>query len=381
MSSQELLTIAPLVAAILVAAAIIVVDLVRPGARTEPLVVALVGLAIVAAVTVVSGANAGRRLRRRLPGGRADDAARPAVRRDHRLHARSSRPTTWRPASLPLAEFAAVLVFAMTGAMLISASMDLLVLFLGLELMVLPGYLLAGFAKRDALSTEGAIKYFLLGSFSSAIFLFGLSFVWGLTGSTRIAAVASSLGAMVGGTAPLSPGLAMGLAFLTTGVAFKIAAVPFHYWTPDAYQGSPTPVTGYLSVGPKIGAFALILRLFVGALGPLHADWLVVIVVLSTITMTLGNFVAITQDNVKRMLAYSSIAHTGYMLVGLAAWASPNSRIEGIEGLLFYGVGLQLHEPRRVRRRGRAPAPARGHEQHRHVRRARRAASPRWRSS
>ena len=177
---------------------------------------------------------------------------------------------------LPMAEFAAVLVFAMTGAMLISGSADLLVLFIGLELMVLPGYLLAGFAKRDALSTEGAIKYFLLGSFSSAIFLFGLAFIWGLTGSTRISDVATELGAIVDGTAPLSAGLAMGLAFLTTGVAFKIAAVPFHYWTPDAYQGSPTPVTGYLSVGPKIGAFALILRLFVGALGPLHADWLIV---------------------------------------------------------------------------------------------------------
>ena len=113
----------------------------------------------------------------------------------------------------------------------------------------------------------------------------------------------------------------MGLAFLTTGVAFKIAAVPFHYWTPDAYQGSPTPITGYLSVGPKVGAFALILRLFVEALGPLADWWLPVVIVLATLTMTLGNLVALTQDNVKRMLAYSSIAHTGYMLVGLAAWA------------------------------------------------------------
>ena len=109
----------------------------------------------------------------------------------------------------------------------------------------------------------------------------------------------------------------MGLALLTTGVAFKIAAVPFHYWTPDAYQGSPTPVTGYLSVGPKVGAFALILRLFVEALGPLAADWNVVIIVLAALTMTLGNLVALTQDNIKRMLAYSSIAHTGYILVGL----------------------------------------------------------------
>ena len=123
---------------------------------------------------------------------------------------------------------------------------------------------------------------------------------------------------------------------MTTGVAFKIAAVPFHYWTPDAYQGSPTPITGYLSVGPKVGAFALILRLFVGALGPLRADWLDVIIVLAALTMTLGNLVALTQGNVKRMLAYSSIAHTGYMLVGLAAYAG--GRQEGLQGLLYYGA-------------------------------------------
>ena len=227
------------------------------------------------------------------------------------------------PRGLPVAEFATVLVFAMTGAMLIAASADLLVLFLGLELMVLPGYLLAGFHKTDGYSTEGAIKYFLLGSFSSAIFLFGLAFVWGLTGTTRIDVVASELAEIVAGTAPLSPGLAMGLAFLTTGVAFKIAAVPFHYWTPDAYQGSPTPVTGYLSVGPKVGAFALILRLFVEALGPLADWWLPVMIVLAALTMTLGNLVALTQDNVKRMLAYSSIAHTGYMLVGLPLGRRP----------------------------------------------------------
>jgi NADH-quinone oxidoreductase subunit N len=128
----------------------------------------------------------------------------------------------------------------------------------------------------------------------------------------------------------------MGLAFLTTGVAFKIAAVPFHYWTPDAYQGSPTPITGYLSVGPKIGAFALILRLFVEALAPLSEFWMPIIIILSTLTMTLGNLVALTQDNVKRMLAYSSIAHTGYMLVGLAAYAG--GQVDGLEGLLYYGA-------------------------------------------
>ena len=243
------------------------------------------------------------------------------------------------PRNLPVAEFAAILVFAMTGAMLIAASGDLLMLFLGLELMVLPGYLLAAFHKSDGYSTEGAIKYFLLGSFSSAIFLFGLAFVWGLTGTTQLTEISEILAGIVAGTAPLSPGLAMGLAFLTTGVAFKIAAVPFHYWTPDAYQGSPTPITGYLSVVPKVGAFALILRLFVEALGPLADWWMPVVIVLATLTMTLGNLVALTQDNVKRMLAYSSIAHTGYMLVGLAAWAGdPLGRLDGIEALLFYGV-------------------------------------------
>jgi NADH-quinone oxidoreductase subunit N len=144
------------------------------------------------------------------------------------------------------------------------------------------------------------------------------------------------LAAILAGEAPLSAGLAMGLAFLTTGVAFKIAAVPFHYWTPDAYQGSPTPITGYLSVGPKIGAFALMLRLFVEALGPLSEIWLPVMVVLAALTMTLGNLVALTQDNVKRMLAYSSIAHTGYMLVGLAAFAA--GQLQGLEGLLYYAA-------------------------------------------
>ncbi len=134
----------------------------------------------------------------------------------------------------------------------------------------------------------------------------------------------------------------MGLALLTVGVSFKIAAVPFHYWTPDAYQGSPTPVTGYLSVGPKVAAFALILRLFVEALGPLQGDIVNVVIILSTLTMTLGNLVAITQDNIKRMLAYSSIAHTGYMMVGLAAYgaapAGSPAAEQGLQGLLFYSV-------------------------------------------
>jgi NADH-quinone oxidoreductase subunit N len=253
-------------------------------------------------------------------------------------------PDYLRPRGLPAGEFTAMLLFAITGAMLIGGARDLILLFLALELLVLPGYMLAGYAKRDGLSTEGAIKYFLLGSFSSAIFLFGLVLTFGYTGTTGIRDVAASISASLssGGLLALAPGLLMGLALLTTGAAFKIAAVPFHYWTPDAYQGSPTPVTGYLSVGPKVAAFALILRLFVEALGPLKADWTPLIVILAALTMTLGNLVALTQDNIKRMLAYSSIAHTGYILVGLAAYgaAPAGSAAEeaGLQAVLFYSV-------------------------------------------
>jgi NADH-quinone oxidoreductase subunit N len=340
MTSQELTVIAPLVAAIAAAIFILFVDLVFPNDRRLAIAASLIALGVVAIITIFAHQRVGGG----LPGDAFDGA--------YRLDALTTfldllfvsivaltivfAPDYLEPRGLPIAEFAVVLVFAMTGAMLLAGATDLLLLFLGLELMVLPGYMLAAYHKTDGYSTEGAIKYFLLGSFSSAIFLFGLAFVWGLTGTTRVAGVADILGGVASGTVAFSPGLAMGFAFMTTGVAFKIAAVPFHYWTPDAYQGSPTPVTGYLSVGPKIGAFALILRLFVEALGPLKADWLPVVVVLAALTMTVGNLIALTQDNVKRMLGYSSIAHTGYMLVGLAAFAGGQQL--GLEGLLFYGA-------------------------------------------
>jgi NADH-quinone oxidoreductase subunit N len=335
LSATDFQMISPLVAGILTAIAVVIVDLIAPGRRGPAIATALIGLAITAALTAWVGTMPGTA----YDGSYTVDALTTFL--DLLFVVIIALTITFGPdyfdtRGLPVAEFAAVLIFAMTGAMLIAASADLLVLFLGLELMVLPGYLLAGYHKSDSYSTEGAIKYFLLGSFSSAIFLFGLAYVWGLTGTTRIEGVADKLIAVASGAEPFSAGLALGFAFLTTGVAFKIAAVPFHYWTPDAYQGSPTPVTGYLSVGPKIGAFALILRLFVEALGPLKADWLPVIFVLSVLTMTLGNLVALTQNNVKRMLAYSSIAHTGYMLVGLAAFAAGEP--QGLEGLLFYGA-------------------------------------------
>jgi NADH-quinone oxidoreductase subunit N len=332
-TASDLALVAPFVAAILLAGAIIAIDFALPGRDGPALAVTFVGLAVIAAITYVTGQTPGTA----FGGAYVVDSLTTFL--DVLFISIVALTVAFAPEylherGLPVAEFAAVLVFAMSGAMLIAGSADLLVLFLGLELMVLPGYMLAGYHKSDGYSTEGAIKYFLLGSFSSAIFLFGLAFVWGLTGSTNIADVSAVLTTIAAGGAPFAPGLGLGLAFLTVGVAFKIAAVPFHYWTPDAYQGSPTPVTGYLSVGPKVGAFALIIRLFADALGPLAADWNIVIMVLAALTMTLGNLVALMQDNVKRMLAYSSIAHTGYMLVGLAAYGA--GQIQGLEGLLYY---------------------------------------------
>jgi NADH-quinone oxidoreductase subunit N len=340
MNWSDLATAAPVVLAVLVAAAILVVDIALPGRRTPATTVALVGLAIVAVATILLGLSG----RQETAFGGAYTLDGLTTFLDLLFLAIAALTILFAtdylaPRGLPMAEFAAVLVFAVTGAMLVAGSADLLLLFVALELMVLPGYMLAGFARNDPYSTEGAIKYFLLGSFSSAILLFGLAYVWGTTGSTRISDVAAALAA-VASSHSIQPGLAVGLAFMTTGVAFKMAAVPFHYWTPDAYQGSPTPVTAYLSVGPKVGAFAIALRLFVGALGPLKADWLPVVIVLAIATMTLGNLVAITQDNVKRMLAYSSIAHTGYMLVGLAAFAGGTKGFEtqAIQSVLFYGA-------------------------------------------
>ena len=277
MTVQELAIVAPFVAAILTAIAILLVDLAWPNRSALAVATALIGLAITAWLVILVGGS-GTQV---AFGGTyvVDDLTTFLQLLLIGVVALSIvfGPDYLAPRNLPTAEFATVLVFALTGAMLIAGARDLLILFIALELMVLPGYMLAAYAKRDAYSTEGAIKYFLLGSFSSAIFLFGLAFVWGFTGTTSIAEIAEALSAIVAGSSELSPGLVMGLALLTTGVAFKIAAVPFHYWTPDAYQGSPTPVTGYLSVGPKVAAFALILRLFVDGLYPLAEWWLPVV--------------------------------------------------------------------------------------------------------
>jgi NADH-quinone oxidoreductase subunit N len=240
---------------------------------------------------------------------------------------------------IPLGEFSTILVSALLGMFILASSSDLVTLFLGLELMTMPSYLLAGLHKTDRYSNEGGLKYFLLGSFASAILLFGVAWIYGLTGTTSIAGIATALEGQMSGA------ILVAIGFLTVGGTFKIAAVPFHYWTPDAYQGAPTPITGFLSAGPKLGAFALLIRVFAEALAPLRADWLGVFLVLTVLTMTAGNIVALTQVNVKRMLAYSSIAHTGYIMAGLAAFAAaddPEVAAQGIQAVLFYVLGYAV---------------------------------------
>ncbi len=248
-------------------------------------------------------------------------------------------PSYLRVRRLPLGEFNAILVFALMGLFALASASDLITLFVGLELMVMPGYVLTGFHKTDRYSNEGGLKYFLLGSFASAILLFGISWTFGLTGTTHLSGIATALA-----TRGTSPGLLVAIGFLTVGATFKAAAVPFHYWTPDAYQGAPTPITGFLSVGPKLGAFALLIRIFVDGLGTIRADWLAIMAVIAVLTMTGGNIVALTQSNVKRMLAYSSIAHTGYILAGLVAFAAGTGAVatQGIESVLFYLLGYSV---------------------------------------
>jgi NADH-quinone oxidoreductase subunit N len=347
-TANEWLAVAPFLIVSGLAIAVVIIDIIWPRRTQIVMGAAIVGLVAAMVVTVAAGP---------LPGGGGalppgGQAAFGGVYVCDQLTVFLNllfmavalltilfAPDYLEPRGLPIAEFTATLLFAISGAMLLGAGRDLLILFLGLELLVLPGYMLAGFAKRDGLSTEGAIKYFLLGSFSSAILLFGLAFVFGYTGTTMVAEIGHRLAVIAGGFAPLPIGLGMGLALITAGAAFKIAAVPFHYWTPDAYQGSPTPVTGYLSVGPKVAAFALVLRLFVEALGPLRGDWWVIIGALAVLTMTLGNLAALGQDNIKRMLAYSSIAHTGYIMVGLAVYGGatdPEVQEAALQGVLFY---------------------------------------------
>jgi NADH-quinone oxidoreductase subunit N len=227
---------------------------------------------------------------------------------------------------MPVGEFYVLLSFSVLGALLVAAAGDLVMIFVGIELSSLATYVLTAFAKRRVTSLEGALKYFLLGIFASAILAYGMAWIYGAAGSTNLDEIARNLlrspnvQASVAGDEFLDASLLLGLLLLIVGLGFKMAAVPFHFWTPDAYDGAPTPTTAFMSVVPKAAAFAATVRILVQGLAPLRDDWTDLIAVLALLTMAFGNVVAIAQRNVKRMLAYSSIAHTGYMLVGLAAY-------------------------------------------------------------
>jgi NADH-quinone oxidoreductase subunit N len=217
---------------------------------------------------------------------------------------------------LPGGEYHALMLFGLAGMMLMATATDLLVIFLALEVLSLAVYVLTGIRRDSPTSTEAALKYFLLGAFSSAFFLYGIALTYGLTGSTRLARVGSVLAGQSSGPTPLQ---LAAVAFLLVGFAFKVAAVPFHMWTPDAYEGAPPSVTGFMSTGVKAAAFAAFVRVFLSTLEPFRADWSGALWVVTAATMILGTFVGVRQTNVKRMLAYSSIAHGGYLLLALLA--------------------------------------------------------------
>jgi NADH-quinone oxidoreductase subunit N len=243
---------------------------------------------------------------------------------------------------MPLSEFYTLLSFSVLGALLTASAGDLIMIFVGIELSSLATYILTAFAKRRETALEGALKYYLLGIFASAILLYGMTWIYGATGATSLDTISQSLATSVQGEDNLDAALLLGLLLLVVGLGFKMAAVPFHFWTPDAYDGAPTPVTGFMSVVPKAAAFAATVRILIQGLGPLRDDWVNLIAALALITMVFGNIVAIAQRNIKRMLAYSSIAHTGYMLAGFAAYTttpgfgSGAEAQQGVSSVLYY---------------------------------------------
>ena len=224
--------------------------------------------------------------------------------------------------------------------MLLAASGELLTAYISLELLSFGLYVLVSYDRYNPKSNEGGTKYILLGAFSSALLLYGISQVYGLLGTTRFDGISEALSA----TSELSPGVLLGLVLIITGLGFKVAAVPFHMWAPDAYEGAPIPITAYLAVGSKVAAFALILRLFTEALMPAVADWQLVLAIVAALTMVLGNMVALVQRNIKRLLAYSSIGHVGYLLMGIAALAAVGSDGEvSVEHSRLASNGVMLH--------------------------------------
>jgi len=224
-------------------------------------------------------------------------------------------------------EFYALILFSVVGMMCMAAGFDIVLLFIGLELMAISTYVLVGFLRRDKRSNEAALKYLLLGAFSSGFLAYGFSVMYGISGSTKLADIATAIAAR----GPFDPMVLLALATTSVGLLFKISAVPFHMWAPDAYEGAPTTVTAYLSVASKAASIAFLLRIFLGPLVSAREAWEPILGFVAVATMTVGNLAAINQSNIKRLLAYSSISHAGYMLLGLIA-----GNATGIKGIAVY---------------------------------------------
>ena len=232
-----------------------------------------------------------------------------------------------RRENLPPSEFIILVLFSTTGALLMAGAGELMLIFIGIEILSIATYILAGFRRTDLKSNESAIKYFLLGSFASAFFLYGVALVFGATGSTNLGQIAEAIRT---GSAQMSL-VYTSAALMLIALGFKVALAPFHVWTPDVYEGAPTPVTGFMSVAPKAAGFAVFMRIFLTAFPGIEDRWLVVIWLLAALTMVMGNIVAVVQTNIKRMLAYSSIAHAGYIGVAFAAGSD-----RGTSAAMFY---------------------------------------------
>ena len=224
-------------------------------------------------------------------------------------------------------EYYVLMLFALAGMMIMASGLDLLSIYVGMELQALCIYVLTGFIRKEKRSNEAALKYVILGSVSSGIFLYGLSLVYGITGTTQLTDMAAAL--VIGGAH--DPALVLATVFLVTGLLFKVGAVPLHMWVPDVYEGAPTTITAFMSVAAKAAAFAILLRIFLDAMAPVAEIWVVVVAVIAVLTMALGSFVALVQTNIKRMLAYSSIAHAGFVLLGLVAGGP-----DGVASVMLY---------------------------------------------
>jgi len=227
-----------------------------------------------------------------------------------------------------LGEYYSLILFSSLGMMIMASAEDLIILYLGLELMALSTYILAGFLRHDVKSNEAAMKYFLLGAFASAFLLYGTSMIYGLTGTTDLGAIATYIAQ--NGLAG-NPVVTLSMILMAVAFSFKIAAVPFHMWAPDAYEGAPTSITAFMSVGPKAAGFAVLGRVFLTAFSSIRVEWTAVLIPIAILTMGVGNIVALSQTNIKRMLAYSSIAHAGYALLGIIAGTA-----DGIAAVMNY---------------------------------------------